>query len=154
MHQVRAELAHPEERQVRRVLRRLDSRSQVPGGHGRLRRERQVPAAEVERHDAVSRRLRGGRLPEESGSVRAARRPAARGQLHQSPRLAHADEEERAERAVGHEAVQHDEPGEAEAADSMMPAAGRLLTRESDNLNLVIPPLLRTSSSVSLQGNS
>lgn len=111
LHQVRTELAHPEERQVRRVLRRLGRRPEVPGRYGRVRRERQVPASAAERDYAVSRGLRGGRLPEEPGAVRAAGRPAPGGQLHQGARLAHADEEERAERGVGHEAVRRDESG-------------------------------------------
>lgn len=122
VHQVRAELADPEERQVRRLLRRLGGRPQVPGGHGRVRGERSVPASTTEREHAVSRGIRGGRLPEESGTVRAARRPAAGGQLHQGARLAYADEEERAERGARHEAVRFYESAEAQAADSMMPA--------------------------------
>jgi len=120
VHQVRAELPDPEEREIRRVLRRLGGRPQVPYRHGWLRREREISASATERQHAVPRGIRGGRLPEESDTVRATGRPAARGQLHQSPRLAHADQEERAERAIGHEAVWRDESGEAEAADSMM----------------------------------
>jgi len=120
VHQVRAELPDPEEREIRRVLRRLGGRPQVSGRHGRVRRERQISASATERQHAVPRGIRGGRLPEEPGTVRATGRPAARGQLHQDTRLAHADEEERAERAVGHEAVWRDESGEAEATDSMM----------------------------------
>ena len=105
MHQVRPELADHQEREVRRVLRRLDRRPEVPGRHGGFRRERQVPAAEAERVDAVQGRLRGGRFPEESGAVRAEGDRVPRRQLHQGARLAHADEEERAERAPRHETV-------------------------------------------------
>lgn len=129
MHQVRAELADPEEQQVRRVLRRLGGWSEVSGGHGRIRCQRQIPASATERHHAVPRGIRGGRLPEEPDAVRAAGRPTAGGQLHQGARLAHADEEERAERVVGHEALRRDESGEAQAADSMM-SAGTTKMRE------------------------
>jgi len=79
VHQVRTEFAHPEERQVCRVLRRLGGRPEVPGGHGRVRRERQVPASATQRQHAVSRGLRGGRIPEEPGAVRATRRSASGG---------------------------------------------------------------------------
>ncbi|XP_020282832.1 galactosylgalactosylxylosylprotein 3-beta-glucuronosyltransferase P-like isoform X2 [Pseudomyrmex gracilis] len=74
----------------------------------------------TERQHAVSRGLRGGRFPKEFGAVRAAGRPVAGGQLHQGARLAHPDEEERAERAARHEDVRRDESGETQAADSMM----------------------------------
>jgi len=129
VHQVRIEFADLEERQIRRILRRLGRWSEVPGGHGRIRHERQVPASAAERHHAIPRGIRGGRLPEEPGTVRAEGRPAVGGQLHQGARLAHADEEKRAERAAGHEALRRDEPGEAQAADSMM-SAGTTKMRE------------------------
>lgn len=139
VHQVRAEFADLEERQVCRVLRWLGGWPQVSGRHGRVRRECQVPASTTERHHAISRGIRGGRLPEEPGTVRTAGRPAIGGQLHQGARLAHADEEERAERAAGHEALRRDEPGETQAADSMMPA-GTTKTRKLEPESCVCNP--------------
>jgi len=107
----------------------LGSWTEVPSGHGWIRRERQVPASATKRHHAVPRGIRGGRVPEEPGTVRATGCPTAGGQLHQGASLAHTDEEERTERAVGHEALWRDESGEAQAADSMM-SAGTTKMRE------------------------
>lgn len=83
----------------------MDRWSEVPGRHGRLRREREVLASKAERHHAVQGRIRGGRFPEEPRSPRAEGYRISRRQLHQGARVAHTDEEERAQRLAGLESV-------------------------------------------------
>ncbi|XP_076222786.1 glucuronyltransferase P isoform X1 [Nomia melanderi] len=127
VHEIRLELAGDQERKVRWVLRRLDSRQKVPRRYGRVRGEREIPPSEAERHHAVQGWLRGGRISEKPRAVRAQGHRVPGRQLHQDPRVAHANQKERGQRASRHEALQRNQPRQIKGTDCVICARNKLI---------------------------